>query len=159
MQLSKGDAVAATQARDEYEETEFSFSKEGDAASSLIEAFDDGDVEKVQELVKTQVCAPPSLAACCCRPTPEKHQKSRKSVPPANPPSVLETASFLFDGGDETTQVFTLLENSVARIAAKLPDVCQQVGGDMTGASKGGGRGGGAETAAGGDEEEDDDLC
>lgn len=61
MQLSKGDAVAATQARDEYEETEFSFSKEGDAASSLIEAFDDGDVEKVQELVKTQVRLCPLL--------------------------------------------------------------------------------------------------
>lgn len=59
--MSKGDAVAATQARDEYEETEFSFSKEGDAASSLIEAFDDGDVEKVQELVKTQVRPCPLL--------------------------------------------------------------------------------------------------
>ena len=85
---------------------------------------------------------------------------SRKGVQAAKPLCLIQRAFFDNDDDhDETTQVFTLLENSVARIAAKLPDVCQQVGGDMTGASKGGSGGGGAANAAGGDEEEDDDLC
>lgn len=104
VQLSKGDSVAAGRARDTYEESEFSFSKEGDAANSLIEAFDQGDVEKVKELTKTQN--------------------------------------------------FTLLENQVARVAAKLADVCKETAGDMTGARTKGGGGGGGD-----DEDEDDDLC
>jgi hypothetical protein len=87
---------------------------------------------------------------------------SRNDVQAAKPLCLSWRAFFDNDDGgdDEATQVFTLLENSVARIAAKLPDVCQQVGGDMTGASKGGGGGGGAANAAGSDEEEEeDDLC
>jgi len=90
---------------------------------------------------------------------------SGKDVQAAKPLCLIQRAFFDNDDDhddhdhDETTQVFTLLENSVAKIAAKLPDVCQQVGGDMTGASKGGSGGGGAANAAGGDEEEDDDLC
>mmetsp|Transcript_32884 Transcript_32884/g.82966 ORF Transcript_32884/g.82966 Transcript_32884/m.82966 type:complete len:310 (-) Transcript_32884:158-1087(-) len=106
LKLSKGDPVAASAAREDYEESEFSFTKEGDAASHLIEAFEEGDVDRVSELVKTQI--------------------------------------------------FTLLENQVARAAAKLPAVCKDVAGDMTGASQAA-PASAAAAAAGGDD--DDDLC
>eukprot|EP00285_Hemiselmis_virescens_P015478 CAMPEP_0173393024 /NCGR_PEP_ID=MMETSP1356-20130122/21867_1 /TAXON_ID=77927 ORGANISM="Hemiselmis virescens, Strain PCC157" /NCGR_SAMPLE_ID=MMETSP1356 /ASSEMBLY_ACC=CAM_ASM_000847 /LENGTH=295 /DNA_ID=CAMNT_0014350973 /DNA_START=268 /DNA_END=1152 /DNA_ORIENTATION=+ len=85
LKLSKGDSVAACEARDSYEDSEFTFSKEGDAACALIEAFEEGDIDKVGELIKTQI--------------------------------------------------FTLLENQVGRAAARLPAVCKEVAGDMTGAS------------------------
>eukprot|EP00286_Rhodomonas_abbreviata_P005264 CAMPEP_0181330694 /NCGR_PEP_ID=MMETSP1101-20121128/24059_1 /TAXON_ID=46948 /ORGANISM="Rhodomonas abbreviata, Strain Caron Lab Isolate" /LENGTH=341 /DNA_ID=CAMNT_0023440013 /DNA_START=125 /DNA_END=1150 /DNA_ORIENTATION=- len=118
LHLSRGDSVAAAAARDSF--ADFVMCEEGGAACDLIDAFEDGNDERVTELV--------------------------------------------------AKQVFTLLDNQVARVASKLPAACIEAASDLTGARSntkkptavvslpkdddsggGGGGGGGAAAAAGGE--------
>mmetsp|Transcript_31275 Transcript_31275/g.100325 ORF Transcript_31275/g.100325 Transcript_31275/m.100325 type:complete len:241 (-) Transcript_31275:569-1291(-) len=50
--LSKGDMVAASSARDSF--GDFMMTREGQAASDLIQAFEDGDSAAVESMTKTQ---------------------------------------------------------------------------------------------------------
>mmetsp|Transcript_39176 Transcript_39176/g.79063 ORF Transcript_39176/g.79063 Transcript_39176/m.79063 type:complete len:205 (-) Transcript_39176:48-662(-) len=52
LHLAKGDSVAAANARDSFRE--FAMSDEGEAASDLIDAFEEGNEEAIRGLVTTQ---------------------------------------------------------------------------------------------------------